>query len=1243
MKITRTNKSVLASNAGDHLDVRYGALTKDDPRFMEIFTKLDDLGFEPKILEGKNGHGSSLQILDLSDYTRSSLPKIVDKVIKKYPELNVPYIIRGVGSSKSGDTGYTYTFELVDTSVSSSITCSSSKEDLIPGVVVPDEAGFEKWIFEKFGKKKSDYSSHEWEELGYKYFQRYTTWQIKKNQEIIKKNATYKEDKRLSPTSLRYKGYLINLDRGGDGYNVYDKYRELEDAGFASLDDAKKFVDELIAEGSVHASEDVSIISTIKTKDDFFYDVESSLEDEEIEMFEDLGWMVDENGERAAVIPKGTVLKYKETRGRWIFYQIAGTDYIIPFNNTDSVFELKFDDDFKVVESSIQAAESAKKSIIIIKKDYPVGWIDGEDLYLPAGTRLEYYGGDSDSGLVSLLDIDSEEPQLVNLTEEQYYKAFRLGYFKKAKANVSSAEEVDQDENDLDQVDQEFTSKDTSINSGKLPAIYNLVNFPKGSLVIDYGGGKFDNGVEYLDSIGVTGLVYDPYNRTTEHNRSVIKQIRENGGADIALCSNVLNVIKEPEARLNVLKNIRKLLKSSGKAYITVYEGKGTGEAKQSQDDAYQLHKKTADYMDEIKMVFPDAVRKGKLISATPTGQVTASCGFKIESSKKSDYDYETKWPDYCPHCTNRTLVEVDDDEGHYVCEECGEEYEGYPSFKGGLYLKKWSDDIEAASTMNWWDYGAEGDLPFVKDDLLEFGDDIAYTFNDTVLEGNGGYALESIYVDPDKKNKKKWILEITLNNGDISIEAKVPLDLRRIRHWTDLYKYSDNLYDQLYKAHEEWYAPEYGVEKEPVESSVKLSTKDVETIMKAAVDVTTSEDLEKVMSSLYLYDKKMWAEYSEMIRSGEYSPASIGKMISEDIYADRLYWGKDYVGSGCNIESAEDAEYDEYGKIIGPVPETVYKFIETYKGVDIKKQVSGGDHKTDKVYVTAYPNGKIFGFAFESLEEARSAVDDYEKSGRYVFRDTKIQSAEIPYKTDEFIKELQDKLYNKASKVMQTEEFGYPLDEIADYLFVEIHDEEDAVVAEVRAELSYEGMDKLARSLNPIVEKYDSDAYFDMVDPGIMEAYLMKDKIKKIQGSETITSAVDYDNPINIEKKYSVTFDTIVEVDENGDMQIPESETFESVYDDEYETEVDDGDGFAEKLLNLVYYNIPEDSGKYRISGTAILTYGLDNIYRETHEYADSYNEDVSIGEEFIIDDVDVDYDEKSSQVENLQVEKID
>ena len=1095
-------------------------------------------------------------------------------------------------------------------------------------VEVPDEAGFEAWIYEKFGMKKSEVSSAKWEELGTKYFNKYRS-------ETIKKNATYKDDKRLSPTSLRYKGYLINLDRGGDGYNVYDKYRELEDAGFASLDDAKKFIDEI------------------------------------------------------------------------------------------------------TVESSICASRSTRPGdIIIIKKDYPVGWIDGEDRYLPAGTRLEYYGGDSDSGLISLQDIDSEEPQLVNLTEEQYYKAFRQGYFKKAKANVSSAEEVDDDENDLDQVDQEFTSKETSINSGKLPAIYKLVNFPKGSLVIDYGGGKFDNGVEYLDSIGVTGLVYDPYNRTTEHNRSVIKQIRENGGADIALCSNVLNVIKEEEARLNVLKNIRKLLKSSGTAYITVYEGKGTGEAKQSQDDAYQLHRKTADYLDEIHKVFPDAIRKGKLIIATPTGEVTAGCNFNIRSSSNFDWDYKTKKVDYCPHCTNHTLVETED--SYFVCDECGAEYEGYPTYEGGLYLKDLHKSVESGCDINasydtnevtvgiygdevngfvsvdqlvsyfkskgikvsdvsgdmdyGWEMNLTGDpkklffavcnnipgynsnsvdqfideyriddveagcdinagydpydlgdedlgLPFVKEELLEFGDSIAETFSNDILGGEYGYQLSDIYVDTDPSGKK-ILLHIEFDNGDITTDATVAIDKRRIKRWTDLFKYQDDILNQMKGAHDEWYLDG---------------------------------------------ERPEW--YHEMEE----------------------------------VESSADVEYDEYGKEIGSPELEEYEFVENYKGVDIKKWVSGGDPEPSeysKPYVTAYPDGKIFGLPFKTLYEAKSAVDDYQKSGRYYFKkssvsasvssndilkvakaaadvtsrddllkvlgsllsidkklytkysemekgsyspaaigkkisddlyykaqsSSEVEAAVIPYKSEEFKKELQDKLYNKASKVLQTPEFGFPLNEIAEVLFVEIHEDDYNIIAEVRGELSYEGMDTLARALNPIVEKYSKNAYFDMVEPGIMEAYLPKDSIKKIQSS-TVEGArfqetTDYDNPIGDTATYDVEFDFKIVVNDEGDYDIPETERFESIYDDDYEIEIDDEDGVSDKILNLIEYNIPEEPGTYRVSGIAKMKYDIDGIY--IHTVAPDWDEELP-GTEYVTDDVDIDFDERGSWVEDFQCQKVD
>ena len=75
-------------------------------------------------------------------------------------------------------------------------------------------------------------------------------------------------------------------------------------------------------------------------------------------------------------------------------------------------------------------------------------------------------------------------------------------------------------------------------------------------------------------------------------------------------------VIKEPEARQAVLQNIKKLLKPGAPVYITVYEGRGDG-VEGPTKSGYQLNRKTEGYLDEVREVFPDAIRKGKLIVAT--------------------------------------------------------------------------------------------------------------------------------------------------------------------------------------------------------------------------------------------------------------------------------------------------------------------------------------------------------------------------------------------------------------------------------------------------------------------------------------------------------------------------------------------------------------------------------------------------------------------------------------------------
>lgn len=187
---------------------------------------------------------------------------------------------------------------------------------------------------------------------------------------------------------------------------------------------------------------------------------------------------------------------------------------------------------------------------------------------------------------------------------------------KLGKMLLPRYDDLDEAISDLSHPEQEFDSAATSINSNKLPAIYRMVNFNKGDVVIDFGGGRFDNAVEYIKDKGATLVVYDPYNRSAEHNEQVLATLEENGGADAAVNSNVLNVIKEPEARKAVLQNIKQLTKPGAPIYITVYEGRGDG-VEGPTKSGYQLNRKTEGYLDEVREVFPDAIRKGKLIVAT--------------------------------------------------------------------------------------------------------------------------------------------------------------------------------------------------------------------------------------------------------------------------------------------------------------------------------------------------------------------------------------------------------------------------------------------------------------------------------------------------------------------------------------------------------------------------------------------------------------------------------------------------
>ena len=162
-------------------------------------------------------------------------------------------------------------------------------------------------------------------------------------------------------------------------------------------------------------------------------------------------------------------------------------------------------------------------------------------------------------------------------------------------------------------VSQAINSAKTSIK--QIPALFRNKNVEFGETNIDIGGGRFDLATDYLRSIGTENMVFDPYNRSAETNSATLRFLQEGNKADTATCANVLNVIREPEARANVILEAAKAIKPDGAAYFMVYEGDGSGTGKQT-SSGWQNNRPTASYVSEIEQYFGDVTRQGKLITA---------------------------------------------------------------------------------------------------------------------------------------------------------------------------------------------------------------------------------------------------------------------------------------------------------------------------------------------------------------------------------------------------------------------------------------------------------------------------------------------------------------------------------------------------------------------------------------------------------------------------------------------------
>lgn len=159
---------------------------------------------------------------------------------------------------------------------------------------------------------------------------------------------------------------------------------------------------------------------------------------------------------------------------------------------------------------------------------------------------------------------------------------------------------------------QNYTSAETSINSKRLPAVYNKKNiFKNGDSVLDYGCGKYTDHIkERMNEIGCVWSGYDKYNQSDNVNTETKEKMKD--GFDVGICSNVLNVIDSLDVIEDIIREIKDCCKT---AVFFIYEGNKSGEGKKTKKNCWQRNERTNKYVELMSSMGYEPVRKGNMIT----------------------------------------------------------------------------------------------------------------------------------------------------------------------------------------------------------------------------------------------------------------------------------------------------------------------------------------------------------------------------------------------------------------------------------------------------------------------------------------------------------------------------------------------------------------------------------------------------------------------------------------------------
>ena len=710
------------------------------------------------------------------------------------------------------------------------------------------------------------------------------------------------------------------------------------------------------------------------------------------------------------------------------------------------------------------------------------------------------------------------------------------------KRSILSADEVE-NERELSFPEQEFDSAKTSINSKKLPAVYRMIQLQPGTVGVDFGGGRWDSAVEYLRDQDVTLCVYDPYNRSAEHNREVLRTLRANGGADFAINSNVLNVIKEPEARKGVLENIKKITKSGAPIYITVYEGRG--DAKEGvTKSGYQLNRKTADYLEEIQEVFPDAKRKGKLIVATNKGSANSSVDIKASS--------EIIWDD------------LDWNQQIQVMKRYIRNYKGTRIFEDFAdYINKPVEDIIDSFA----DAEANGDIKIPERKQLdsEYRNDDIYSSSSVETRSYGvAYDVDDEYID---------------SSTDITAAYKL---------WMGKYKSAkDNKIHKVY---------------------FEFDTSDFE---------EAEQEFEDIIPEPYSYARLLGTAPHEALLQKD----GFEKIQSSSSVPSR-YW-----------------YFTRHGVQPGSVP----KYVNI---LDIVDKPEGSYFLADGVILT---------------KDLRDYDIKERKPEDSVISSTLIKSKGNTNEYSDILEEIREHCNTKLIHIMA--QYGFDESEAKQYSRVDasIKDNQYGRI-EIGCELDYDGLMRVCQELDPIVQAYDPDSYFEPVDSGIAEAWVTLEKASIDSSSNIQAGAYDfpepsldppeYDDPEEGEETVEVECDINqleITVDEDGSWEYQRDDFLDEmltaedeITSEEYDVYIRDRSGLIEDFDSIVEPNIPGVPGTYLISCHVKMVYDITGVEIVREYQGKDEDGDPIVDEDYYTGSADVEFNRNDSYITNFYSEEI-